>query len=289
MKKIKKVKKNKRFLVQIVFTALTNGYLLGFIQGKIYKGESKMICVPGLNCYSCPGAVGACPIGALQSTLAGANRSFPYYIVGTLILFGVTLGRIVCGFLCPFGLVQDVLYRIKIPKLRIKTSIDRVMRYVKYVILIMFVILFPMVLVNEFGIGTPTFCKWICPSGTLMGGIPLVMANESLQMAVGYLFNWKIMLLVFFIVVSMFVYRPFCKYICPLGAFYGLFNRFSLYRLEVDMSKCTNCKSCEKQCKMQVQITKNINSVECIRCGDCKVVCKEGCITSTMEKVLKSV
>ncbi len=267
-----------RLAIQLIFTALTNGYLLGFMQGKIYQGSGKYVCVPGLNCYSCPGAVGSCPIGALQSMLTGSNKSFPYYVLGILMLIGIGFGRIVCGFLCPFGLVQDLLYRIKSKKVELPKKIDKKMRYMKYLIGLLFVILFPLFLTNQFGISSPYFCKWICPSGTLFGSVPLLIMNESLRASIGFLFNWKMFLLVVFLGFSICSYRPFCKYICPLGAFYGLFNRFSFYQMSVDKGKCTDCKVCEKKCKMGVEITKNINSAECIRCGECKDVCPQGCI-----------
>ena len=281
---MKFIKNHFRTLFQISFTAITNAYLVGFIQGKIFRGNSKAICVPGLNCYSCPGALGSCPIGALQSALAGANRSFPYYVVGFLLLFGVTLGRFVCGFLCPFGLVQDLLHKIKVPKLKINKKLDKVLSYLKYVVLVIFVIILPIAIVDEFGIGSPAFCKWICPSGTLFGGIPLVSTNEPLQNIIGFLFNWKISLLVIFIISSTFIYRPFCKYLCPLGCLYGLFNRFSLYTMSVDKNKCINCKKCEKICKMNVEVLKNINSPECIRCGECKKACPKQCISSGFKR-----
>ena len=86
------------------------------MQGRIWQGPSKQVCVPGLNCYSCPGALGACPIGSLQSFMSGAVLRFPFYVLGLMILFGLILGRRICGWLCPFGLVQELLYKIPTPK-----------------------------------------------------------------------------------------------------------------------------------------------------------------------------
>ena len=71
-----------RLSVQIIFTALTNGYLLGYMNGKIYKGKSKTVCVPGLNCYSCPGAIGSCPIGSIQAVLGSKNLKMSFYVNG---------------------------------------------------------------------------------------------------------------------------------------------------------------------------------------------------------------
>ena len=102
--------------MQAAWALLTNGYLAGFLDGKIYQGPWKKLCVPGLNCYSCPGALGSCPIGALQAVLSSRNFQFAYYVVGFLLLIGALLGRFVCGFLCPFGWIQDLLHKIPFPR-----------------------------------------------------------------------------------------------------------------------------------------------------------------------------
>ena len=110
------LRRNVRTVVQLCWMALTNGYAAGFAKGTIYKGELKRVCVPGLNCYSCPGALGSCPIGSLQAVLGDRNHWFSFYVVGFLLFFGAVLGRFVCGWLCPFGLVQDLLHKIPFPK-----------------------------------------------------------------------------------------------------------------------------------------------------------------------------
>lgn len=277
MKKIKQ--STKRNLVQLAAAVFFNGYILGYQRGRIFTGNSKMFCVPVLNCYSCPGALGACPIGSLQS-LAGSHKShLSFYVLGMLMLFGLFLGRVVCGFLCPFGWLQDLLYRIPCKKRTVPKKIDRCLRYVKYVVLALFVFLLPALLRDSYGMGTTWFCKYICPAGTLGAGIPLLLTNEGLRRAIGFLFQWKFLVLVLVIVGSVLIYRPFCKYLCPLGAFYALFNRFSMYRLTVDKNQCIDCKLCEKTCRMGVDITKNINSPECIRCGACMSVCPKSCIS----------
>ena len=114
-KRFARVKRHLRTWVQIGFTALSNGYAAGFMRGNIYKGPLKFACVPGLNCYSCPGALGSCPIGAFQSVLASRDYHFAFYVSGFLIFFGAVLGRLTCGWLCPFGLVQDLLHKLPFP------------------------------------------------------------------------------------------------------------------------------------------------------------------------------
>ena len=130
-----KIKKNIRLIIQFSFVAVTNGYIKGFAGGKIYTGKLKMFCVPGLNCYSCPGALGSCPMGALQSTLGSRDYSFAFYVLGILMLFGALGGRFVCGFLCPFGLLQDLLYKIPFFKKLKNIPGNRFLKYLKYILL----------------------------------------------------------------------------------------------------------------------------------------------------------
>lgn len=267
-----------RLSIQLLSAALVNGYAVGFAEGRIFTGPSKGICLPVLNCYSCPGALGACPIGALQAVLGGHKHNFAFYVLGMMMLFGVVLGRVICGFLCPFGLIQDLLHRIPTPKWIVPKPIDRPLRYLKYVLLVFLVILLPIFWTNSFGIAPPYFCKWICPAGTLEGAFPLMSKNVSLRSAIGALFHWKVAVLVVIVLSSIFIARPFCKYLCPLGAFYGLFHRFGWFQLHLEQSKCTGCKTCERNCPMNVEILKNINSAECIRCGKCKAVCPTNAI-----------
>jgi polyferredoxin len=275
------MKQNIRHTLQIAFAALQNGYVPGFLKGTIYRGPGKFVCVPGLNCYSCPGALGACPIGSLQAVLGSSRYRFSYYIVGILVLFGFLFGRLICGFLCPFGLVQDLLYKIRTPKCELPPKIDRPLRLLKYAVLLALVVALPLFATNAFGTGSPAFCKWLCPAGTLGGGIPLVVANEQLRSALGWLFTWKTAILAAILTASLFIYRPFCKYLCPLGAFYGLFSKLSLTRMQVDTTTCTRCGACQKQCHMQVDILHDVNSPECIRCGACVEACPHHCISYT--------
>lgn len=268
---MKFIKKHARQLTQVVTAVLYNCNFIGFAQGKIYKGDLKHMCVPGLNCYSCPGAIGVCPIGSLQSALQSKRHRFPYYILGLIILFGVLLGRFVCGFLCPFGLIQDLLYKIPTKKLK-KSKGTRVLSYLKFVILVVFVLIIPILL------RTPGFCKYICPAGTLEGGILLSATNPSLRELLGNLFTWKVVILVLILVSAIFCYRSFCRFLCPLGAIYSLFNRFSFVRMVVDEEKCNHCGACEKYCKMDI---KKVGDGECIQCGECAHVCKTCAIYRT--------
>ncbi len=268
-----------RKAVQAGWGILTNAYLTGFINGTVYKGPLKNFCVPGMNCYSCPGALGACPIGAMQSVFDGRKRRFSFYVVGYLALIGLLVGRFVCGWLCLFGLIEELLYMIPTPKLHIPEKLDKILRYTKYVVLVILVFALPFFIRNEAGAGEPFFCKYLCPVGTLEGGIPLVLLNEGIRSAAGFLFKWKFAILILCIAASIFIYRPFCKYICPLGAFYALFQRVSLLRMNYDKEACINCGKCAGVCKMNVNPVKCPNSTECIRCGDCVKICPKNALS----------
>lgn len=257
--------------IQAAATLLTNIHIPNIFKGKIYQGNAKTVCVPGLNCYSCPGAAGSCPIGAFQAVVGSSKFKFSYYVTGILILLGVLLGRFICGFLCPFGWFQELLHKIPSPKL--STRKLKPLRYLKYGILLVMVILLPMVVVNELGMGDPFFCKYLCPQGVLEGAIPLSITNEGIRAALGVLFSWKAFVLLAVILGSVFFYRPFCKWLCPLGAFYALLNRVSLFQMKVDKDKCVSCGACAKACKMDVDVTKQPNHAECIRCGMCMKSC----------------
>lgn len=265
----------KRTITQAGASLFQNAYLYGFFKGGIYTGGTKNICVPGLNCYSCPGALFACPLGSLQNSY---GHSFPYFVVGLIALFGAMLGRAVCGFLCPFGFVQDLLYKIKSPKIK-KGRATKYLSYLKYIVLAVFVIILPLYYLSEQGIPVPAFCKWICPSGTLFAGIPLAIANSDIRSILGLLFGWKTALLVALLSLGIFIYRPFCRFLCPLGAIYSFFNPIAVLGIKVDESKCTSCGRCVRYCKSDVS---KINSRECIRCGDCKKVCPTGAICTSI-------
>lgn len=273
--KVKKISfKNffkKRNTIQTFATLLTNIHLPNFVKGALYNGKIKQVCVPGLNCYSCPAATGACPIGSFQAVVGSSKFSFSYYITGILIFFGIMLGRFICGFLCPFGWFQDLLH--KIPTKKFSTKKLKALRYIKYGVLAIVVVALPILITNKAGIGSPYFCKYICPQGILEGGIPLSLVDSSIRATLGTLFAWKFGILVGIIILSVLFYRPFCKWLCPLGAFYALFNKVSLLDYNVDKHKCISCGKCSRTCKMDVDITKNTSHSECIRCGECIKVC----------------
>ncbi|MDE7301098.1 MAG: redoxin domain-containing protein [Clostridia bacterium] len=276
-------KPSKRRLIQVYAALLYNANIKGFITGNIYQSETtKYMCVPGLNCYSCPGAVGACPLGAFQNALAESNTRAPYYVLGIIGLFGLMLARTVCGFLCPVGLGQELLYKIRTPKLK-KNRVTRVLSYFKYVLLIVLAVALPLMYAFR-DIPLPAFCKYICPAGTLGGAIGLLInpANADKFGMLGGQFTWKFSLLVVFIVGSVFIFRFFCRFFCPLGALYGFFNKISLIGVKLERNDCIDCGKCIAVCKMD---TKRVGDHECINCGECIAVCPTKAISWKGSKI----
>ena len=278
---IKKWLPTKRKIMQLYFAVLFNANLKGFITGNIYQGSTKQFCAPGINCYSCPGAIGACPLGSLQGSFS-ADHSTIYYVGGILLLYSLMFGRMICGWLCPFGLVQELCYKVKTPKLK-KSPVTRMLSFLKYAILIFFVLIVPILYAFR-DTPLPAFCKYICPAGTLEGGIGLLSnaVNASYFSMLGPLFTWKFMLMVSMLVGSVFIFRLFCRFICPLGALYGLFNKISFFGIKVDNSKCTHCGLCHSTCKVDIR---SPGDQECISCGECVGVCPTQAISWKGPKV----
>ena len=273
-----------RRLVQLYAALLYNAHLKGFAEGEIYTGLSKAACVPGLNCYSCPAAVGACPLGALQNALAAAGSRPAYYIFGILLLFGLTLGRTVCGWLCPMGLLQELLHRLPTPKIR-KSAATRALSLLKYAVLLVFVIALPLWYGLRQGLPVPAFCKYLCPAGTLEGAVGLLShpRNADLFPLLGLPFTRKLVILLAVGLGCVFCYRAFCRFLCPLGAIYSLFSRLALIGVKVDAAGCVGCGACARVCPMDVRLA---GDRECIHCACCVDACPTGAISLKAGRVI---
>ena len=272
-----------RRLIQVYTALLYNAYIKGFAEGEIYTGVLKNACVPGLNCYSCPGAISACPLGSLQNAISASADRPAFYVIGIILLFGMFLGRVICGFLCPFGLIQELLHKIPVKKLK-KNKITQKLTWIKYVILGIFVVVIPLF----FGLRKqplPAFCKYICPAGTLEGALMLMIHpdNADLRSLTGGFFYWKLAVLIAMVISCVFIFRAFCRFICPLGAIYSLFSKIALLGVRVDMNRCNNCGACVKTCQMDI---KRVGDRECIQCGECIDVCPEKAITFKAGKLV---
>jgi len=296
------LKKARRKLIQIAAFGFNNPCMGNFARGKLYKGPWKQFCSPGLNCYSCPAARLSCPIGAMQAVNGSMNFRFSFYAVGFLLAVGAVFGRAVCGWVCPFGLLQELLYGagnlIRRLLSAVKGSTGRVpagkestvketecaagsgrlnvwkpLTYIKYIILLVFVLLLPTAATDALGMGEPAFCQYICPAGTLEAGIPLLLTHPELSRALGELFALKAGILAIVLIGSVLVERFFCKTLCPLGAIYAILNKISLLHLSCDQNKCVSCGQCARVCPMDIDPVKTANAAECIRCGRCSSVC----------------
>ncbi|MDR1516068.1 MAG: 4Fe-4S binding protein [Synergistaceae bacterium] len=281
----------RRKIIQWLAALGCNAYVPGFSRGGIYKGGLKAICVPGLNCYSCPGAVASCPLGALQAVIGASRYSFSYYAAGLLLAFGLIFGRVICGFLCPFGLLQELLRKIPFfrpgngalaPSRRFAgfAKFARLFKYLKYILLVVFVLALPFLTKGDTGVGQPAFCKYICPAGTLEAGVPLLAANAPMRETLGWLFTLKASIALFTVIGCVITYRFFCKFLCPLGAFYGLFNRIALYQIHLDKDRCVRCGRCAQICQMAVDPSLDPNCAECVRCGDCVKTCPTSALSA---------
>ena len=272
-----------RRLIQLYSALLYNAHLKGFAEGQIYTGPPKSVCVPGLNCYSCPGAVGACPLGSLQNAVAASADRPAFYVVGLLLLFGLLLGRVICGFLCPFGLLQELLHKLPTKKVK-KSPLTRKLSRVKYALLLIFVLAIPAWFALR-RLPLPAFCKYICPAGTLEGAVLLLLhpANGALRAMTGGLFWWKMGVLLLVLGGCVFLYRAFCRFLCPLGALYSLLSRLALLGVRVDETRCTDCGACVRACRMDIRA---VGDGECIHCGDCIDRCPARAISFRAGKIL---
>ena len=195
-----------RRLIQLYSALLYNAHLKGFAEGQIYTGPLKSVCVPGLNCYSCPGAIGACPLGSLQNAISASADRPAFYVVGLMLLFGLFLGRVICGFLCPFGLLQELLHKIPTKKAK-KNPLTRKLTRIKYFLLAVFVFAVPTWFALR-RLPVPGFCKYICPAGCVEGAV-LLMAhpgNGVLRSMAGGLFWWKICLMLLILTACLFLF-----------------------------------------------------------------------------------
>ena len=258
-----------RYII-LFFSALTiNGYFSGwFFKPHLYMGKFKGIIVPVLNCYACPSAIPSCPIGTIQHFMV--IGFVPLFALGILIIVGALVGRLFCGWVCPFGFIQELLNKIPTPKWKLPKAFI----YLKYFFLVFTVFLIPYL------ISDTVFCK-ICPMGALEGGIPQMLLKPELHHLAGFLYWSKIVILAVTIFLAIFIKRFFCRAICPIGAFFAIFNKISILQMKVHMPKCSTCDVCKKNCPVDMNVYDDPNSPECIRCGLCTNSCPFGAVKFT--------
>lgn len=260
--RIKRIRLSRR-IAQLSALVLLNLQFLNIWFTNWQLAGMRGICSPVFYCHSCPWATTACPLGVLVNF--GHLQMVPFITLGILGLVGTFGGRIICGWVCPFGLLQELLHRIPGRKFRIPAKLS----YVKYVVLVVFVLAVPFFLPNA----RFTFCDG-CPSSVLESTIPWAFAAHW-QPTPGMFngFDTRFMvragIMLFTIVLVILVSRGFCRVFCPLGAIFGLFNRFSLFRYNLAHKECNSCTACAKVCPVEIDPVKEMNTAECIRCYEC--------------------
>ena len=266
--------------MQLYCALLYNAHVRGFLEGEIYKSKTpttKGLCVPGFNCYSCPGAVGACPLGSLQNAIGTTNKQIGFYVFGILMLYGLMLGRTICGWLCPLGLIQELLHKLPTPKIK-KNRVTRALTWLKYIILAVFAVGITAWYGIAHGVALPGFCKYICPAGTFEGAVFLLVnpANAGDFGMLNILFTRKFVIMLIIGLACVFCYRSFCRFLCPLGAIYGLFSKVAVVGVKVDAARCNHCGACVRNCGMDVR---HVGDHECIHCAKCMDVCSQKAIS----------
>ena len=254
-----------RWCIQWIALIGSNLYLGFFKTKQVYQGSLKSACVPFLNCHSCPNAFFSCPIGTMQHFMT--VQKIPFLLISYLSAVGMTVGSMACGWLCPFGFLQDLMYKIK----SVKIPIPKQLSSLRYLMLGLLVILFPIVTQE-------TWFSKLCPMGTLQAALPWAIWNpiipvygEAVVSSTGFsfLFAAKILILIFFLAWFVVSKRPFCRTTCPLGAIFGLFNAHSLMRLKVEKKGCKDCSLCSKDCPVDLNVGEDPNATTCVRCLKC--------------------
>jgi ferredoxin-type protein NapH len=217
------------------------------------------VCGPVFHCYSCPLATFACPIGVLANF--SALHVFPYMAIGTLLLVGSLLGSLICGWVCPFGFLQDLIGKVPTPRFRLPGWTG----YFRYVVLVSTVLAIPWFL----GESHPLFVCRLCPAGALEGAVPNMVTQTVLGQRVDWPSVAKLTILVLIVAAMFFTSRPWCRLFCPLGAIYGLFNRFSVFFLGKDPALCKDCRLCRGRCRYGLAPDAQADKSYCIRCLDC--------------------
>jgi len=216
-------------------------------------------CGPVFHCYACPLATFACPIGVIAN-FSGLTV-LPFIAIGTLLAVAAFVGSFICGWVCPFGYLQDLLAKIPVRRWRLPGWAG----YTRYAVLLVLVLVIPFF----YGESHPLFICRVCPAGGLEAAVPSMVKQAVAGEAVAWPSWPKIMVVALFVVGVCFTWRPWCTLLCPLGAIYGLTNRASALRLKFDAAKCTHCGACKKMCRYGVDPTKRANDTRCIRCLDC--------------------
>jgi polyferredoxin len=191
-----------------------------------------------------------------ESTILKEIRSSAFILFGIVLFLSVLFGPVFCGWICPFGSVQELISKAgkKLFKNKfnnfINPKLDSVLRYTRYLVLIY-------ILYITAKSGYLIF-KDFDPYSTLFG--------FWREFSIGGL-----VILAIVILMSFIMERPWCKYLCPYGAMLGITNTFRIFKIQRNPTACISCNACNKSCPMNIDIEKNINvkNHQCITCLDC--------------------
>lgn len=220
-----------------------------------------------LNCQACELAWLGCPVGMLQQYVI--NFRMPLYVFGIVLGFGASLGRAICGWLCPFGLILDTCNKVCTHKYEPSNKL----RFVKYFFL-------GGVVLGAVLTGTILWCRFIC-FGALLGVVPYWLTWQTVST---FWLIYHLGLFSFYFTFSYFTHgRAWCRYFCPLGAIFSLLNPFSLLKRHYDWKWCTKCDRCKDACPMGLDPTEDefYSKMDCIKCGRCARECKSNALSMT--------
>jgi polyferredoxin len=223
----------------------------GFTQlGLFVIGEIAFTCNKGLSCQNCPLSFGICPLGAAQRI--GFIRSFPFYISLLMIaILGLLVGTLGCGWACPVGFIQDILYFPGIAKFKIPLNLKKI----RYVVLI---------------------------SSTLLIFLELRFNFLSLR-GISVFHKSTVIMGILILIFAVVAKRPFCRLLCPLGAIYGKLNKISPLRVNLNKNLCTACGKCSKVCIDDIEPTRDVNADLCVKCFNCQKACAQTARSQTAQ------
>lgn len=269
---------SKRRLVQFVTAILLTCNFTAFMAEWRFFGN---VCLPIIHCNACPLTWFNCPIYAISEWIQFREVPWgtlaPWMLIGIIGGIGALLGRFFCGWVCPMGLLQDLLHGIPSPKF----SLPALLRWVKYGFL------FIAVGAAAYWVGKESllfFCKY-CPVATIEVAVPQMIVDHDWAMDTWRILRFSVLVLVLVLVV--FNVRSFCKVMCPVGALVAVANKFSIFTIRIDPAKCTHCGKCDKSCPMGVPVEnssrtkRSVNRhTECIECLKCEEVCPVNAIAN---------
>jgi len=247
---------------------------------------------------------------AAQLALSGwkdAYFAFPWLALASFFIVGILIGKSLCGWICPFGFIQDLAGFMKRKKTEFAPRTHKSTLYLKYIILattlfIGFTFAASKVAVasdsyqRALGIFATAPFSALSPSETLFATLPRMInsavsgpAQDALSVFVNApaLFWVQLALLVGVLVFVVYVPRGWCRYICPHGALMGILNRFGFVGLRRQPFKCEKggCRDCVEACPMRVPILdlpwEKFSHEECIYCMKCADACPNKAIRPT--------